>query len=124
MGVIGTGATGIQVIQTIASQVGELKVFQRTPQYAVPMRNEAYDDAARNACLRRELPDRFALDLDRYSGYSGQASLTLDRMFGESIALGVGFDYSVTRLESQDEDLRGLLRSRNYGPKIYLSWIF
>lgn len=49
VGVIGTGATGIQVIQTIAAQVGELKVFQRTPQYAVPMRNEAYDDAARNA---------------------------------------------------------------------------
>jgi hypothetical protein len=66
----------------------------------------------------------FALDLDRYSGYSGHASLTLDRMLGELIALGVGFDYFVTRLESQDEDLRGLLRSRNYGPKIYLSWIF
>jgi hypothetical protein len=66
----------------------------------------------------------FALDLDRYSGYSGQASLTFDRMFGESLALGIGFDYYVTRLESQDEDLRGLLRSRNYGPKIYLGWIF
>ena len=66
----------------------------------------------------------FALDLDRYSGYSGQASLTLDRMLGESIALGVGFDYFVTRLESQDEELRGLLRTRNYGPKLYLSWIF
>ena len=66
----------------------------------------------------------FALDLDRYSGYSGQASLTLDRMFSNSIALGIGFDYFVTRLESKDEDLRGLLRSRNYGPKVYLSWIF
>lgn len=49
VGVIGTGATGIQVIQTIASQVAELKVFQRTPQYAVPMRNDTYDDAARDA---------------------------------------------------------------------------
>jgi hypothetical protein len=66
----------------------------------------------------------FALDLDRYSGYSGQASLTLDRMLGESIELGIGFDYYVTRLDSQDEDLRGLLRSRNYGPKIYVGWIF
>lgn len=66
----------------------------------------------------------FALDLDRYSGYSGQASLTLDRIFGETIALGIGFDYYVTRLESRDDDLRGLLRSRNYGPKVYLSWIF
>jgi acetone monooxygenase (methyl acetate-forming) len=49
VGVIGTGATGIQVIQTIAKEVSELKVFQRSPQYAIPMRNEDYDDAARDA---------------------------------------------------------------------------
>jgi outer membrane scaffolding protein for murein synthesis (MipA/OmpV family) len=66
----------------------------------------------------------FALDVDRYSGYSGQASLTLDRLIGESIAIGIGFDYFVTRLESAEDDLRGLLRSRNYGPKVYLSWLF
>ena len=36
VGVVGIGATGIQVIQTIASQVGHLKVFVRTPQYALP----------------------------------------------------------------------------------------
>ncbi|MEZ5504028.1 MAG: hypothetical protein R3E50_15745 [Halioglobus sp.] len=41
--VVGTGATGIQVIQTIAAEVAELKVFQRTAQYAVPMKNERYD---------------------------------------------------------------------------------
>ncbi|MEQ8660220.1 MAG: NAD(P)/FAD-dependent oxidoreductase, partial [Gammaproteobacteria bacterium] len=45
--VVGTGATGIQVIQTIAPEVGELKVFQRTPQYAVPMRNPTFSDADR-----------------------------------------------------------------------------
>ncbi len=39
VGVVGTGATGIQVIQTIASQVAQLTVFQRTPQYAVKMNN-------------------------------------------------------------------------------------
>jgi len=39
VGVVGTGATGIQVIQTIASEVAELKVFQRTAQYAVKMNN-------------------------------------------------------------------------------------
>ncbi len=42
--VIGIGATGIQVIQTIASEVAELKVFVRTPQYVVPMRNPKYSD--------------------------------------------------------------------------------
>ncbi|MGB0954953.1 MAG: flavin-containing monooxygenase [Panacagrimonas sp.] len=39
VGVIGTGATGIQVIQTIASQVKALFVFQRTPSWAIPMKN-------------------------------------------------------------------------------------
>lgn len=42
VGVIGIGATGIQVIQTIAAEVGELKVFVRTPQYVLPMKNPKY----------------------------------------------------------------------------------
>ena len=45
VGVIGTGATGIQVIQTIASQVGELFVFQRTPNWSIPMKNYALSKA-------------------------------------------------------------------------------
>lgn len=40
--VIGTGATGIQVIQTIAPVVGHLTVFVRTPQYVLPMKNPKY----------------------------------------------------------------------------------
>ncbi|MDP3293547.1 MAG: NAD(P)/FAD-dependent oxidoreductase [Nevskia sp.] len=47
VGVIGTGATGIQVIQTIAPLVGQMTVFQRTANYTIPMRNPQYDDAAR-----------------------------------------------------------------------------
>ncbi|MGD2007069.1 MAG: NAD(P)/FAD-dependent oxidoreductase [Cellvibrionales bacterium] len=44
VGIIGNGATGIQVIQTIAPEVAELTVFQRTPQYAVRMLNYKIDD--------------------------------------------------------------------------------
>jgi len=40
--VVDTGATGIQVIQTIAPAVGSMKVFVRTPQYVIPMRNPKY----------------------------------------------------------------------------------
>jgi acetone monooxygenase len=40
--VIGVAATGIQVIQTIAPEVGSMTVFVRTPQYVVPMRNPKY----------------------------------------------------------------------------------
>lgn len=39
VGVIGTGSTGVQVITALAGEVGELTVFQRTPQYSVPLRN-------------------------------------------------------------------------------------
>ena len=42
VGVVGIGATGIQVIQTIAAEVGHLKVFVRTPQYVLPMKNPKY----------------------------------------------------------------------------------
>ncbi|MGV7214897.1 flavin-containing monooxygenase [Bradyrhizobium sp. UFLA05-112] len=42
VGVVGIGATGIQVIQTIAEEVGHLKVFVRTPQYIIPMKNLKY----------------------------------------------------------------------------------
>ncbi|MCI4680362.1 NAD(P)/FAD-dependent oxidoreductase [Rhodoblastus acidophilus] len=45
VGVIGIGATGIQVIQTIASKVGELTVFVRTPQYVLPMKNPKFGEA-------------------------------------------------------------------------------
>lgn len=44
VGVVGNGATGIQVIQTIADKVDHLKVFVRTPQYVLPMKNPSFDD--------------------------------------------------------------------------------
>lgn len=43
VGVIGTGASGIQVIPQIAEQAEQLTVFQRTPQYTVPARDHALD---------------------------------------------------------------------------------
>lgn len=39
VGVIGTGATGIQVIAAIADQVDELTVFQRRPNWSTPLNN-------------------------------------------------------------------------------------
>jgi cation diffusion facilitator CzcD-associated flavoprotein CzcO len=41
VGVIGTGATGIQVIAEIADKVGELYVFQRRPNWSTPLNNSA-----------------------------------------------------------------------------------
>ena len=39
VGLIGTGSTGIQIVQEVGRQAGELFVFQRTPSFTLPMRN-------------------------------------------------------------------------------------
>ncbi|MDH4074436.1 MAG: NAD(P)/FAD-dependent oxidoreductase [Acidimicrobiia bacterium] len=44
VGVVGTGATGIQVIAEIADKVGELKVFQRRPNWSAPLHNGPISD--------------------------------------------------------------------------------
>ena len=50
VGVIGTGATGVQLITEIAKEVGQLTVFQRTPNYCAPLRNRPID-----AAMQREI---------------------------------------------------------------------
>ncbi|MDB5966376.1 MAG: cyclohexanone monooxygenase, partial [Polaromonas sp.] len=44
VGVIGTGSTGIQIVQDVGPQAGELFVFQRTPSFTMPMRNVPLTD--------------------------------------------------------------------------------
>ena len=45
VGVIGTGATGVQVIQEVAKTAGHLTVFQRTPNFCAPLGNRPIDAA-------------------------------------------------------------------------------
>src|SRR4051794_11599648 len=45
VGIIGTGSSGIQSIPVIAAEAAHLTVFQRTPNYSVPARNEPLDPA-------------------------------------------------------------------------------
>ncbi len=44
VGIIGTGATAIQVIAEIADKVGELTVFQRRPNWSAPLNNGPISD--------------------------------------------------------------------------------
>ena len=44
VGVVGTGATAVQLITEIAKDVGHLTVFQRTPNYCAPLRNGEIDE--------------------------------------------------------------------------------
>jgi cation diffusion facilitator CzcD-associated flavoprotein CzcO len=57
--VIGTGATGVQTIQTIASEVGHLTVFQRTPNWCAPLHNGKID-AETQAKIKAGYPEMFA----------------------------------------------------------------
>jgi acetone monooxygenase (methyl acetate-forming) len=65
VGVVGIGATGIQVVQTIADTVGHLTVFVRTPQYIIPMKNPKFTAEDQDAYkskfewLAKRLPHTF-----------------------------------------------------------------
>jgi cation diffusion facilitator CzcD-associated flavoprotein CzcO len=56
--VIGTGATGVQTIQTIAGSVGSLTVFQRTPNWCAPLHNGKID-AATQEKIKAGYPEMF-----------------------------------------------------------------
>jgi cation diffusion facilitator CzcD-associated flavoprotein CzcO len=43
VGVLGTGSSGIQIVQAIGPECGELFVLQRTPSFTMPMRNVKLD---------------------------------------------------------------------------------
>lgn len=53
IGVIGTGATGVQVIPILAKTASHLYVFQRTANYSVPAQNAPMDEARQDDHIRR-----------------------------------------------------------------------
>lgn len=63
VGVIGTGATAIQTIQAIASEVDSLKVFQRTPNWTAPLRNSKISKQEMQD-IRNQYPEIFQKCLD------------------------------------------------------------
>ena len=58
VGVIGTGATAVQLITEIAKEVGHLTVFQRTANYCAPLRNRLIDDEMQQE-IKANYPDIF-----------------------------------------------------------------
>ncbi len=57
IGVVGTGSSGIQAVPILAAQAQSLVVFQRSPNYTIPMPNHPWsnEDLQR---IREEYPDR------------------------------------------------------------------
>ena len=58
VGVIGTGATAVQLITEIAREVGHLTVFQRTPNFCAPLRNRPITDEEQRQ-IRANYPEIF-----------------------------------------------------------------
>ena len=57
IGVIGTGSSGIQVTPILAEQAESLVVFQRSPNYTIPMPNHPWSDEDLQR-IREEYPER------------------------------------------------------------------
>ncbi len=68
VGIIGTGATGVQVIQTIASEVGSLTVFSLDPNYCAPLWNKPIDTEEMKE-IRAHYPDYFAKCKETFGGF-------------------------------------------------------
>ena len=113
VGVIGTGATGVQVIGEIADKVGHLTVFQRRPNWTAPLNNgpisddemaairARYDEIFENC---RNSPGGFEHEPDRRGFYtlSREERLALwDRLYDEP-----GFGIWLQQLPSRSSRTR------------------
>lgn len=66
--VVGTGASGVQVIQEWSPIASEVKVFQRSPNMAIPMERRDLTAEEQN-CLKKLYPQLFALREKNFGGY-------------------------------------------------------
>ena len=81
VGVVGSGATAIQVVPEVAKEASELVVFQRSAPYVTPRPDRAYTDAEKG--MYRRLPETmeevrsemFWANEDRYAQRRGTPSL-------------------------------------------------
>ena len=125
VGVVGNGATGIQVIQTIAPDVGQLKVFVRTPQYIIPMKNPKYGPSevqnykARFAELAKTLPHTFSgFEYDFENGSWGdltaaQRREVLERIWNEgSLRLWLASFAEIFSDEQASEEVSEFVREK------------
>jgi cation diffusion facilitator CzcD-associated flavoprotein CzcO len=68
VGVIGTGASAVQVIQEVSKEAARLTVFQRTPNLAIPMRQEKISKE-QNARLKERYPESFEMRAKTFAGF-------------------------------------------------------
>ncbi|QDS75070.1 hypothetical protein FKW77_006721 [Venturia effusa] len=76
VGIIGTGASGVQVIQTIAPSVKRLTVFQRTPATAIPMQQR---EMTKEEITKSAVNDKKDFLDKRASFWDGSPSLMINK---------------------------------------------
>jgi cation diffusion facilitator CzcD-associated flavoprotein CzcO len=72
VGVIGTGASGVQVAQEAAGVAAHLTVFQRTPNLALPMRQKKLDDNTIRR-MKEKYPEMFDRRTKTFAGFDYDA---------------------------------------------------
>lgn len=100
--VIGTGASGVQIVQAWGAEAGDLKVFQRTPNLAVPMRKRDFT-VKEQEDAKKLYPEMFKYREKNFAGflYDWYEKNTFDdtpeerEAFYESVWKDGGFRYWV-----------------------------
>lgn len=109
VGIVGTGSSAVQIVTAITKRVGELVLFQRTPQWIMPAENPPYTEEEKAHFranldaieqVRREIAQQF---IDGFANVVGDA---------ESPVLQIMHEMCVQHLESTvaDPELRERLR--------------
>ena len=68
VGIIGSGATAVQLIPELAKQVKHLTVFQRSPNWCLPLRNSEID-AATQSEIKASYPEIFKRCRETFAGF-------------------------------------------------------
>lgn len=66
--IIGTGATGVQLVQELSKVAGQLTIFQRTPNLALPMGQVDYQNEPSHI-TKSDFPDEFAGRTGSFGGF-------------------------------------------------------
>jgi cation diffusion facilitator CzcD-associated flavoprotein CzcO len=109
VGVIGTGSSAVQMTTAMIDEVGELRLFQRTPQWIMPAKNDvvAEEDKERYRADQSAMQAVRDQVYDAFTGHFGRAIIDAASPEAEMI-----HDICVANLERgvKDPDLREKLR--------------
>ncbi|WP_082981585.1 flavin-containing monooxygenase [Mycolicibacterium mucogenicum] len=106
VGVVGSGASAIQIVPSIADSVGRLIVFQRTAPYVIPRRDRAFTTAERRQFARDVAS---ADDLRRSIFWNGDYQFAARRRVAQYIAEAQAIAHNHLTRQVPDPELRRIL---------------